>query len=264
MAGSIQWQGSASFAGMPIPMAFYSAIESEKSVLKMLDPTHKQPVSQAWQAVDGTIIERDETLRGVEYGAGWVEVDLDLAGKRSELLGLRFHSESDVPLEFTKSVYYVGPSNAPGSGGALNGLWNLLRAKKLVASMGEWVQKSNSRPWTVVLRATEDALMAHALVYAASVRENDVFTPVKDAKVAKNMATVMEMQHKVEPLAWESIADTYSQRRDAAIEAALAGKPLPEVPEAPALAPVNDLIAQVEAMAAQAKPKPKPRKKVAA
>lgn len=261
------WQGAISFAGLPIPLAFFGAVEPDKSVFKMLDPDHKQPVKQAWRAVDGTVLEREQTLRGVEYGDGYVAINGMPSLNRTELCEIeRFSPDKDIPYHLARGIYYVGPrSKAPGSETSVQALWNALVKTKRVAVIKDWVARAGSRPWTVVLRADQEGITAFVLPYATQVRVNDVFTPEVNARAAKAMATIIEADYETAPFDHAAYEDTFSQRRDAAIESVLKG-----APALPAPAPMPnlsvDLIAGLEALAAKkaSKPKRAPRARKAA
>lgn len=252
------WQGAISFAGLPIPLAFFGAVDGDKGGFKMLDPVHKQPVSQAWRTVDGTIIERDQTLRGVEYGDGYLAVGDMPTLARTELVEIeRFSPDKDIPYHLARNVYYVGPrAKAPGSETSVQALWNVLYKTKRVAVLKDWVARSGARPWTVVIKADKEGLTAFVLPYATQVRVNDTFEPKVDARAAKAMSTILEADYETTAFDHAAYQDTFSQRREAAVEAVIKGAPaLPAPAKIPDFS--TDLIAGLEALAAKKAAKPK-------
>lgn len=252
---------SITLAGVPIQVAAYHRATRKNQSFKMIDPKHQQPVKSVLMDIDGNEVKRDETGRGVETGKVVYPLPaealplIEKVGKTEIVEIARFAPLDTVPLELALESYVLVPNDkVPASEQSVQIFWNGLNKTKLVAIIDQLAIATGARPTTFAVVAHDDGLVGYVLPYAHEVRgDAPAFVPEPNAKFAKVFATFIEGDYEIEPYDVNVYHDTYTERRRAAIDMALAGK-LDEIPvQAEMELPTNggDLMAKLEATLAE-------------
>ena len=266
------WRGAAEFAGFPVNIALYPRVATRSGEsFRMLAPSNHQPVTQAWLDTDGEIVERADTLRGIEVGKNEFVVlpdealeQIQSAERTTVLEADAFAPVSTVPLEFASAIYEVLPDDkVAGADRSANVLWNGLWAAGL-AYMTKITMRAGSSDQVLAIYATDQGLFAATLPFINDIREPRGEWTV-DEKQGALFAQVVEANYEVAELDLAAFASEYRERRAQAVETVLAGGTV-EVKAAPApAAAVPDLMAALEAMSETPPPaKAKARKTAAA
>lgn len=269
------WDAALTFGGFPIHLKAYTLMESKGAdSFKNLCPCHKQPVTMPKTcAVDGTQFEQAELSKGVEVARGDVreltpEAVESITGtettKELEILGLPL--ASSIPNIATAYYRLVPNDKVPGAAQPVGILWNGLLASER-ACITEVVMRSGSRRKLLAITADTHGLTGLALPYVTDLRE----PPEHKFEVNEQAAQMFEAFASQQGIAMDTFVhsdyqDEYKARRDEAIKAALAGKPL-AIPAKAEKAPVADLMAAMAAALDTSKPPAKakaPAKKKAA
>lgn len=281
MATRSDWAGSVLFAGFPISFRAYKRVRDRRSEagFKMLDPKFHAPVKQAWLDQEGTLIQRADTVKGVEANGGFHVLPnealelIEAQGRSTSIEIKEFSPRETVDFSLALTSFVLTPDEkVAGSEGPVNILWNGLRATGRVAVIEGWAQKGNSKPSTLVIDATENGLIGYVEPFRAEVNPVPTWTPTPDEKQASVFSAFAEQNYTIADFSLDDFTDTKNERHAAAIAMAISGEAsVPEELTAPAPA-VPDLMAALEAsLAANAganvgtKPKKAvPKKKVAA
>jgi Ku protein len=250
------WRGAIEFSGFPINVALYGRVKSRSGdSFKTLDPVHKQPVKQQYVDINDEVVDRSETLKGVEVEKGvWTPltpeaVEMIAEGERSEVLEPdSFSPLSTIDLGLALQTYEVLPdAKVAGSDKSVNTLWNGLRATGL-AYVSRLTMRSGSRDAIVVFYATDHDLRAATLPFAAELNDVPSFTFEADEKQADLFRLVVG--DDIQPFDLAAFQSEYRTRRQAAIDAALSGKKIAKPKAKKQAEPANDLMAALEAKVA--------------
>jgi non-homologous end joining protein Ku len=271
MAARSDWRGGISFAGQTIPVAAYKAVSRQRPPsFNMLDPTHRQRVRQQLVDVEGEPVERSETLRGVEVGKTIYPLPaeaLELIEKvgRSDVLDIeRFSEVGSVPLGLSLETYRIVPDEkVPGSASSVQTLWNGLRYTGRAAVIPNWSARAGSRPSTLVIHADDEGLVGNVLPFAEEIRHDaPAFEPVTDERQGQMFESGLEIfECSLDAFDLQAYADTWLARRQAAIDMAVAGKPIPVEVAADAPMTAPDLNAALAAALEKRKGAKKPAAK---
>lgn len=257
MAARATWTGAITFGGFPIHLRAYNVVKSRSAEsFKNLCPCHQKPVVMPKTCAEtGDTVNTEDLLKGVEVARGDVRLlseDAVEAIKDSEatkqLEIAQLPPVESVPLHLALAHYRLVPDEkVAGSEGPANILWNgLLGGGR--ALITEWTIRAGSRNSLVAIHADVHGLNGTTLPYSTDFNEvpEHAFTPDEQATAmfeafsAQNGIDMGDFAHK-------QFVDAYGERRKAAVEAALAGKPI-AVPESAKAAPaVPDLMAAMAA-----------------
>lgn len=269
MAARSTWSGAISFAGFPIPVKAYNVTKSRASdSFKTLAP-NGQPVKQVLVDSNGEPVDRAACGKGVEVAKGVYAalapeaVEAIQSAERTVTLEPEHFCDLDsVPLHLASGSFRFLPNDkVPGAEKSVQTLWNGLRASGK-AMVAEWTPRAGSRDSIIVLYADEEGIAGAQLPYADERNELPKFEPVVDEKAAQMFSQVIEASYEARDFNHEEHASTWKARRNAAVEAAVEGKPV-EIPAAPAeAADTPDLLAAMAAaLDGESKPKPKAKAK---
>lgn len=270
MAAKATWTGAITFGGFPIHLRAYNVIRSRSAEsFKTLCPCHQKPVTAPKTCAEtGDVVALDDCFKGVEVSRGDVRM-LDEASveaiKDSEstkqLAIDQLAPIASVPLHLALGHYRLVPDEkVAGSEGPANILWNgLLGGERALVT--EWVLRAGSRNQLVAIHADVHGLNGTTLPYSTDFNEVPEFGFTRDPEATK-MFEAFSAQQGIDmgDFAHSQFVDAYGERRKAAIEAALAGKPI-VVPEGAKAAPaVPDLMAAMAAALDGAKAPAKPKR----
>jgi Ku protein len=268
------WSGELKLVGFPIKVAAYPLLRSKSAdSFKMLDPVHQMPVTQLYVDRDGKPVHRNEMLRGVEVYGGIKPLTAEAvksiqeAERTRSVDAVRFPRRQSVPLQYATAHYVlVPPEKAPEAGESLNVLWNgLKKAGRVLVT--EITMRAGARPRLVAIEAMDTALVMHELPYVSDFQEEPGWHPKTNRQAAQLFEKFVEVSGDTSDFKHEDFTDGYRERREAVIEAALAGKTIAtEDIGAPPTDAAPDLMAELERQLAEAKPakSPRPKRKVAA
>jgi DNA end-binding protein Ku len=253
----VTWKGAIAFAGIVVHIALYNRVKSRTSEsFRMLAPNGR-PIAQVLQDSDGKIVDRDQVRKGVAAGPDeWTALSEEAAnkiaeGERSKILDPSGFAPLDtIPLELATASYEVrADEKVAGADRSVNVLWNGLRAAKL-AFVTQITVRSGSRDAILVLWADDRGLWATALPFEAEC--NGLSQPgfTEDERAADLFSRVIGASYTVKPFAHADYVSDYATRRQAVIDAVLAGKEVEAPASARPEAEVVDLMAALEALAA--------------
>lgn len=256
------WAGAVNFGGFQMHLRAYTLIESRSAKsFKSLCPCHQQPVKMPKRcAVDDTELEAGALLKGHQVGKDeYVTIPPEAAEQlRSAEATVQLEIAQLAPvasldLTLTTGRYRIVPDEkVAGSDQPVQILWNGLIASER-ALVTEWVPRAGSRDSLLVISADAFGLNGNTLPYASEIKAVPEFKPVRNEQAAAMFEQFAGVQGiNMDDFTHTMYESKYEQRRAAAIDAALSGKPI-KVPEAAqAAAAPPDLMAAMAAAVAQA------------
>ncbi|HEX6973348.1 MAG TPA: Ku protein [Vicinamibacterales bacterium] len=271
MAARATWTGAITFGGFPIHLRAYNVVKSRSAEsFKNLCPCHQKPVVMPKTCAEtGDVVLTEDLLKGVEVARGDVRLlseDAVEAIKDSEatrqLAIEQLPPRASVPLHLALGHYRLVPDDkVAGSEGPANILWNGLLGSDR-ALMTEWTLRAGTRNQLVAVHADEHGLNATTLPYVTDFNEVPEFAFTRDPEATAMFEAFSAQQGiDMDEFHHQQFVDAYGERRKAAVEAALAGKPI-QVPEGAKAAPaVPDLMAAMSAALEGAKAPAKPKAK---
>jgi Ku protein len=265
MSARSSWSGAITFAGFPIPVKAYPLAKSASSdSFKTLCPCHGQPIRQDTMcATNGTLVDRADVRKGVELAKGvyhmldaQVVEQIQGATKSVTIEPEKFCPLDTLPLHMATNGYVIAPESNLGADKPVAILRAAL-AKTNVAMVSRWTPRAGSRDSIIAVYAGPDGLLGITLPHVEQMNSIPSVTlpTVADAETAmfEQAMTTLYTSGPFTPLDFPS---EYNARRKKAIEAAVAGQPVPTA-ATPVQAPVPDLMAALAASLANAPTKEK-------
>jgi len=258
--------GTVSFGLVSIPVKVYSATESSGSIHFNL--LHKDCGSRLKQqylcAKDGTVVGRDEMVKGYEFAE-----DQYVMFTNEELKELEEESTQSiditefVPLEKVDPIYFDKPYYlGPGKGGdkAYRLLTTAMRQSER-AGLAKYAARG--KQYLVMLRPTEDdRLVMQQLHYADEVRSAaEIAAPsgeVREPELKLALQIIDQISHdEFKP---EAYHDEVQERIERVIQKKVEGKEVSIAPTAEPKAQIIDLMEALKAsLASKAASAPKPK-----
>lgn len=266
MAARALASGTVSFGLVSIPVKVYSATESSGSIHFNL--LHKDCGSRLKQqylcAKDGTVVGRDEMVKGYEFAE-----DQYVMFTNEELKELEEESTQSiditefVPLEKVDPIYFDKPYYlGPGKGGdkAYRLLTTAMRQSER-AGLAKYAARG--KQYLVMLRPTEDdRLVMQQLHYADEVRSAaEIAAPsgeVREPELKLALQIIDQISHdEFKP---EAYHDEVQERIERVIQKKVEGKEVSIAPTAEPKAQIIDLMEALKAsLASKAASAPKPK-----
>lgn len=218
-----------SFGLVAIPVKLYSATQSANAISFNL--LHKGCGSRLRQQYvclrEGTVVDRDEMVKGYEFAKGqYVTFEpqeikaLEEAGTHAIEISEFVPVESIDPVYFDKA-YYLAPDKGGAKPYAL-----LTEALKQAGrcAVGRWA--SRGKAYIVMLRAVGDMLTLQQLHFAADVRPaSEIDIPKPEVKPAElTLAQQLIEQQTAEKFDPDAYTDELRSRIEAAIEKKVEGQ----------------------------------------
>lgn len=262
------WDGLLIFAGFPLPLKAYSTTASaSKDSFKTTCTCHGLPIKAPKTCSDtGKVLLDTEQQKAVEVSKGvYVVVDTSAIGNATKSLSIEPHAQmpfvpmNTVPLHLSANSYRMIPG--PGVEKSVAILWTALAAKGL-ALVTEWVPRAGSRDAILILHAGPKGLLANTLPYVAQFSdapEGDVSQIAVAPNELAMFDTAISTLYSVTDFDHAAFVSDYAARKQAAVDAAVAGTPVPLPAAAPTAPAAPDLMAALAASLAAAAPKT-PRK----
>ena len=240
------WRGAIEFAGFPVNVSLYSRVRRAKGLsFRQLSPAGNPVSQQLVDSVTGELVERSELLKGHavskdEYVVMSPEaLDMIDSGVKTEVAKpSQFVPVDSVPWGLATDQYEAQPDkDTPGSGQAVNIVWNGLKANKL--AYVTQVSLRGGMDGILAIRADQHGMWAAMLPFADELYTNPPTEFEKNPEAAALFAQVVESHYTEERLpAFDhtGFESEYKARRQEAIDLVLAGEPI----EVQAPAPTTD------------------------
>ena len=254
MAARSLWKGA-----VPLNDRLFMQVEAVKATdsyeghesLKQCCSCHVQPLKQVRTcSVTG---DPAAMVMAAERDGGFVEIPKARLDKITELISspeiqpLALRPRSSIPIEAISELWYLRPSNKILGSVPLVGAFLQFLEKKELVMYAKFAMKG--RQHTVVIYPCNGALAMNRLRYVQETRPLDeelqapglIETPEEAfgelEKIMKDIPTEFNLN---------DVQDDSVKLRQEAIEAAIAGAPLPAPVEEKAAAPIPDLMAALK------------------
>ncbi|MFT4217397.1 MAG: Ku protein [Micropruina sp.] len=252
------WKGAISFGLITIPIKVYGATETKDLSFRQVHPADGGRIKYKRVCeVCGKEIPYTEIAKGYETGDGRMVI---LESEDFENLPLpttkavevvQFVDTEEVDPTYFERTYFLEP-DGPGAKPYV-----LLRRALADAGKAALVKVAlRSRESLALIRAKDDLLLMHTMLWPDELRDGEFAAPSDDVKVSD--AEVEMARMFIDQLTGDfdpsQFADVYREALEAVVEAKLAGTPAPEAAEeAPQQADVVDLVAALRASVEAAK-----------
>lgn len=231
--------GTISFGLVSIPFKIYTAASSQNVSFNLLNKKTGHRLKQQYvDAVDGTIVERDQMVKGYEFSKDqyvqFNEEELKKleSAKNSSLELVEFVPEDSVDIVYLEKAYFIGPDK--GGDKAYRLLSAAMQKTKTIAVGRFWTR---GREQLVLIRPyRKKGLIMHYAYYANEVRSYDEIglpgeVAFKDVEI--ELAQKLIDQLGAKDFKPEQYRDEYEDRVRAAVEAKIAGQEVVVAEEAP-------------------------------
>lgn len=252
------WKGAISFGLITIPIKVYGATETKDLSFRQVHPEDGGRIKykRVCEAC-GKEIPYTEIAKGYETGDGRMVIleaedfeNLPLpTAKAVEVV--QFVEVDEVDPTYFERTYFLeadGPGAKP---------YVLLRRALADAGKAALVKVAlRSRESLALIRAQDDLLLMHTMLWPDELRDGSFAAPSDDVKVSDaevDMARMFidQLTGDFDPT---QFTDVYREALEAVVQAKLEGAPAPEATEeAPAQAEVVDLVAALRASVEAAK-----------
>jgi DNA end-binding protein Ku len=231
--------GTISFGLVSIPFKIYTAASSQNVSFNLLNGKTGHRLKQQYvDAVDGTLVERDQMVKGYEFAKDqyvqFNEEELKKleSAKNSSLELVEFVPEDSVDLVYLEKAYFIGPDK--GGDKAYRLLSAAMQKTKTIAVGRFWTR---GREQLVLIRPyRKKGLIMHYAYYSNEVRNYDEIgipgeVAFKDVEI--ELAQKLIEQLGATAFKPEQFRDEYEDRVRAAVEAKIAGQDIVVAEEAP-------------------------------
>ncbi|WP_026953471.1 Ku protein [Algoriphagus vanfongensis] len=243
------WNGTLSFGLVNIPIKMYSASESRRIDLDMLDSKdHARIRYQRVNETSGKEVEWKDIVKGFKIDDKYVvleEEDFELANaKKSKVVEIEaFVNEVDVADMLFKKPYFLEPQKEGGKA------YNLLRdALKKTEKLGLATFVMRQKENLCLIGVYKNALVLHVIRFADEVR-NPSELKISTSKVTKKEVEMAEslIEQYTEPFDLGKYKDQYNEQLMKVIKAKSKGKKAKVKKFEPENTAAKDLMAQLKA-----------------
>ena len=252
------WKGAISFGLITIPIKVYGATETKDLSFRQVHAEDGGRIKYKRVCeVCGKEIPYTEIAKGYETGDGRLVIldsedfeNLPLASSKAVEV-VQFVKTDDIDPTYFERTYFLeadGPGAKP---------YVLLRRALAEEGKAAVVKVAlRSRESLALIRAKDDLLLMHTMLWPDELRDGEFAAPGDDIKVSD--AEVQMARMFIDQLSGEfdpsQFTDSYREALEAVVQAKLAGQPVPtESDEAPKEAEVVDLVAALRASVEAAK-----------
>jgi non-homologous end joining protein Ku len=252
---------------LTISVELYSRVKKARNdSFRSLAPSGQPRETQSVDPATGEVFEDSEIRKGVKVGKGFVPMTAEAleaisSGVKTEVVpARRFAPVDTIAFDLAIDRYAVRPDpDVKGSGPALNIVWNGLREAGVAWT--EQVSLTGGHDAILAIYADEKALWAALLPFQDELYPVPTHTFETDGKAATLFNQMLRSQFEVEEFDHAEFVSEYRARRQAAIDAVVAGEEVPEQPKAEAKDEgIPDLMAALEASVTATKSKPAAKK----
>ena len=251
MAARATSSGTISFGLVSIPVKLYAASKSKALRFNMLHETDHSRLKQKLVCNEcGDDVERSETVKGYEYSRGQYVVLSEEEIRSVETKNDKsIEIEEFIPLAQVDPIFFdksnlLGPDK--GGAKAYTLLADAMRASGK-AAIGRY--STRGRQALVLLRATDDGLVMHGLLYADEVRSHgdvDMGDEVAFKEGELDLALQLIDQLSTDEFRPGKFEDGYRQALLEIVDRKVAGEEIVQMPQADAAAPIIDLMAALK------------------
>lgn len=258
------WSGYLTFGLVTIPVRLFSGARNERISFHMLHARDQARLKQQMICSrDGEVVARSDTVRGYEYAKGeyvvvsekQIKAAAPPTDRQLEILEFCRAEEFD-PIWFETS-YYLMPEAAGRRPHAL-----LRQAMVDSGYLGVAQLSMHNREYLSLVRPSRLAgvpeahagreragLLLHTLFYLDEIRVADGFGDGAEEQVAPGELKLARqlIEGLARPFDPTRFVDHYRKNLEGVVAAALEGRPSPQQPARPRLAPVTDLMASLKA-----------------
>jgi DNA end-binding protein Ku len=222
------WTGSIGFGLVNIPVRIFSATQSSKLDLDMLDKHGHANIRYARiNANTGKEVAWENIVKGYKYNDEYVvlsDEDFEkVSPKKSKMIDIsEFTDAENIDTTFYDTPYYLEP--AKGGEKAYVLLREALKQSKKVA-VGEYIMRNREN--ICLLRAQDDMLLLLKIRYAEEIRDYGELNIPKDIEVRPaelKMALALINQLTTKKFSLDKYKDTYDEELMEIIEAKAKGK----------------------------------------
>jgi non-homologous end joining protein Ku len=259
------WRGAIEFAGFPVNIALYGRVKKQRNKsFRQIAPSG-QPMQAGWP-VDSATGERYDpelTRKGVEVEKNQFAIMTEEAieqingGVKTVIAEAdQFAPLETIALDLAIDRFAVRPDDqVPGAEKAANIVWNGLRASGL--AYVSQVSLGGGHDAILALWANDEGFWGALLPFVHELYDVPEFEFTEDEKAAGLFAQVVEAHHEPEPFAHSRYVSEYATRRQAAIDAVVAGEEIEVRELEPVAESAPDLMAALTAALAAGKKEPK-------
>lgn len=258
------WSGFLTFGLVTIPVRLFSGARGERISFHMLHAGDQARLKQQMVCSrDGEVVARSETVRGYEYAKSEYVVipddQIKAAAPHTEkqLEIVEFCRAEEIDPIWFESSYYLMPEAAGRRPYAL--------LQQAMRDSGYWAVAQlsmHNREYVGLVRPSHLAgvpeahaghdrhgLLLHTLYYLDEIRVADGFGAESAEAVAPAELKLARqlIGGLAKPFDPTRFVDHYRKNPEAVVAAALEGRPSPQQPARPKLAPVTDLMASLKA-----------------
>ena len=226
-----------SFGLVSIPVKLYSATQASGGIsFNLLHKADGSRLKQQYICIkEGTVVERDEMVKGYEFAKDQYVMFTPEELKALEEVGTHSIDITEfVPLEtvdpvFFDKAYYLAPDKGGPKPYAL--LTRALRESGRCA-LGRWAARG--KQYIVMLRPVEDGLVMQQLLYAAEVRPiSEIEIPKADVRDAElQLARQLIEQGASETFDPSAYKDDVKARIEAAVQKKVEGQEIARIRDA--------------------------------
>ncbi len=259
MSSNVSWRGAIEVSGFPVNVVLYSRVKKQRNQsFRTLAPSG-QPIKQVnMDPATDRAVSSEMTRKGVETSKGVFTVmtpealeQIESGVKTDLATPAAFCPFDSIAWDLAIDRFAVRPDpKVPGSESAVNIVWNGLHAGDLVYV--SQISPSGGHDAILAIYATSDGLFAVLLPFEAELYDVPEFTFTVDDRASSLFAQVTEQKYaeRFGTFDHSAFKSEYRARRQAAIDAVIAGEDV-EVTETPAaVSSAPDLMAVLAACAA--------------
>lgn len=223
------WTGTVTFGLVSIPIKLYTATTSHNISFNLLHGECKNRINlQNYCAHCERVVERSELVKGYQYEKDQYVIiedeDIDAVKPTSSSVMdiVQFIDLKEVDPLYYDNSYYIGPDKGSEKTFAL-----LTRAleKTQKAAIGKLTMRNHE--YLTLIRPGMDGLIAHFMLYADEVRDNENKVPRNTELRPKELQLAEQLVENLsEPLKLDAFEDDYIKKLEEMIEAKLKGRKL--------------------------------------
>lgn len=246
------WSGAIGFGLVNIPIKLFSATESAKLDLDMLDKSNNANIRYARiNAETGEEVAWKDIVKGYKYEGDYVVLEDEdfekVSPKKSKMIEIEeFVEESMIDAMYFDTPYYIEPAKGGEKAYAL--LREALKETGKVA-VGRYIMRTREN--LCILRAHEDMLVLEKLRFAEEIRDtSDLKVPSERTEIKPaelKMATALIDQLTPKKFDIGKYKDTFDKELMKIIKSKAGGKKIAIPKEKITPSKTKDLMAQLKA-----------------
>lgn len=265
MSSHVSWRGAIEFAGFPVNVALYQRVKKQRNQsFRNLAPSGQPVKSKSFDPATDEEVPSDLIRKGVQIKGGKnpefavmspEALEQIKSGVKTSVAAVdQFVAIEELDLSLAIDRFAVRPDDkVAGSDQSVNIIWNGLRSRDL--AYVSKVSLSGGHDGLLVIYPDERGLWAAMLPFADELYEVPEYEFTENEQAADLFGQVVDQQYADKVGAWshDAFESEYRTRRQAAIDAALAGEEIVVTATEDAKTNAPDLLSALAA-AVDAKP----------